>query len=150
LSRNQILIDGLVGIASVGLLSSDAGPVSRGVFARQSLLLGREGSSTRMLTERILARADYRAARIWVFDSSAAIKRAVAEGIGVSFMSHLLVSDEIERRELVPFRIQGLERMVHPIYAVQSGLAELTSKGARFTTLMMDAHRVPATAEQLR
>jgi molybdate transport repressor ModE-like protein len=147
---NQILIDELVGIAPVGLLSSDAGTVSRDVFARQSLLLGPEGSSTRMITERHLARADYRAARIWAFDSSVAIKRAVAEGIGVSFMSHLLVSDEIERRELGRFRIQGAERMVRPIYAVQSGLAELTPEAARFTTLMMDAHRASASAEQLR
>ena len=53
----QILIDELVGIAPVGLLSSDAGSVSREVFARHSLLLGPEGSSTRMITERYLARA---------------------------------------------------------------------------------------------
>jgi LysR family transcriptional regulator, low CO2-responsive transcriptional regulator len=143
--RNQILTDELVGIAPVGLIGSDAGPVSRDLFARQSLLLGPEGSSTRAITERHLARAGYRPARTWAFDSSVAIKRAVAEGIGVSFMSHLLVSDEIERRELVPFHIQGPERIVRPIYTVQSGLAELTPEAAHFTTLMMDAHRAPAS-----
>ena len=105
--RQQILIDELVGIAPVGLLSSDGGSVSREAFARHTLLLGPEGSSTRMIAERHLARADYRAARIWAFDSSEAIKRAVADGIGVSFMSRLLVGDEIERGDLVPFRISG-------------------------------------------
>jgi DNA-binding transcriptional LysR family regulator len=147
--RKQILIDELVGIAPVGLLSTDAGSVSREVFARHSLLLGPDGSSTRMITERHLARAGYRAARIWAFDSSEAIKRAVADGIGISFMSHLLISGEIERGDLVPFCIAGLERMMRPIHAVQPSLAELTPQAARFATLMMDAHRAPASASNL-
>ncbi len=138
-------IDELVGIAPVGLLRSDAGSVSREVFARHSLLLGPQGSSTRMITERYLARADYCAARICTFDSSEAIKRAVADGIGVSFMSQLLVGDEIVRGDLVPFCISGLERMTRPIYAVQRTLAELTPQAARFATLMMDVHRATAS-----
>ena len=146
--RKQILIDELVGIAPVGLLRADGGSVSSEVFGRHSLLLGPDGSSTRMITERYLARADYRAARVWAFDSSEAIKRAVADGIGVSFMSQLLVSDEIERGELVPFHISPLERMTRPIYAVQPSLAELTPQAARFSTLMMDAHRASASASR--
>ena len=59
--RKQILIDELVGIAPVGLLGSDARIGEPGEFARHSLLLGPEGSSTRMITERHLARAEYRA-----------------------------------------------------------------------------------------
>jgi LysR family transcriptional regulator, low CO2-responsive transcriptional regulator len=144
--RKQILIDELVGIAPIGVPNADTGSVSREVFARHSLLLGPEGSSTRMITEQYLARADYRAARIWAFDSSEAIKRAVADGIGVSFMSQLLVIGEIERGDLVPFRLSGLKRMMRPIYAVQPCLAELTPQAARFATLMMDAHRAPASA----
>jgi LysR family transcriptional regulator, low CO2-responsive transcriptional regulator len=143
--RKQILIDELVGIAPVGLLSADAGWVSKEVFARHNLLLGPDGSSTRMITERYLARADYCAAGIWAFDSSEAIKRAVADGIGVSFVSQLLVNGEIERGELVPFRISGLDRMLRPIYALQPSLAELTPQAARFATLMMDAHGAPAS-----
>lgn len=144
--RKRILIDELVGIAPVGLLSSDAGLVSREVFARHSLLLGPEGSSTRMITERYLVRADYWPARIWEFDSPEAIKRAVADGSGVSFMSQLLVKDEIERGDLVPFRISRLERMMRSIYAVQPSLAELAPQAARFAKLVMDAHRAPASA----
>ena len=147
--RTQILIDELVGIAPVGLLSSDAELVSREVFAHHSLLLGPDGSSTRMITEQHLARADYRAAQIWAFDSAEAIKRAVTIGIGLSFMSQLLVNDEIERGDLVAFRISGLERMTRPIYAVQPSVAELTPQAARFTMLMMDAHRTPGSAERL-
>ena len=146
--RQQILVDELVGVAPVGLLSSNGGSVSRGEFARYSLLIGPEGSSTRMVTERHLARAEYRPARIWGFDSFEAIKRAVADGLGVSFMSSLLVGDEIERGELVRFRVSGVDRMAHPIHAVHPSLAEPTPQAAGFTALLMDAHRA-TPAEQV-
>ncbi len=144
--RKQILIDELVGIAPVGLIGADAGSVSREAFAPHNLLLGPEGSSTRTIIERYLACADYCAACIWAFDSAEAIKRAVANGIGVSFMSRLLVSAEIERGESIPFRISELERMMRPICAVQPGVADLTPQAAQFATLMMDAHRAPVSA----
>ena len=144
-TREQILLDELVGIAPVGLVSSDARVVSREVFARHCLLLGPEGSSTRMITERYLARADYFAASFWAFDSSEAIKRAVADGLGVSFMSRLLVNDEIERGDLVAFRISGVERMMRPIYVVRPGVAEVTPEAERFATLMMNPYQAPAS-----
>jgi DNA-binding transcriptional LysR family regulator len=147
--RQQIMIDELVGVAPVDLLSSNGEPLSRGEFARQSLLLGPEGSSTRMVTERHLARAEYRPARIWAFDSFEGIKRSVKDGIGVSFMSRLLVSDELERGELVSFRVSGVERILRPIHAVQPSLAELAPHAAGFTALLMDAHRAPSSAEHL-
>ena len=146
--RRQILIEELVGIAPAGLLRSAADPVSREVFGCQSLLLGPEGSSTRMIAERHLARADYRAARIWAFDSSEVIRRAVKDGIGLSFMSQSLVSDDIDRGDLVPFRIPGQERIMRPIYAVQPSSAEPTPQAARFMTLMMEAHRPPGLANR--
>jgi len=139
--RRQILLDELVGIAPAGLFGCDGGLLSRGELARNSLLLGAEGSSTRIVTERHLARADYRPARIWAFDSYAAIKRAVADGLGVSFISRLLVREEIERGELASFRISGLERMVRPIHALQSSVTELTPEAAAFMALLVDANR---------
>lgn len=141
--RQQILIDELVGIAPGDLIGPKNGSMSRGEFARHSLLLGPEGSSTRLVTELHLARAEYRPARIWAFDSFEAIRQAVKDGIGISFMSRLLVSDEIERGELISFRISGVERMLRPIYALQSSLAELAAHAAGFTTLLVDAHRAP-------
>lgn len=144
--REQILVDELVGVAPVGLLNSGGGSVTRREFARHSLLLGPEGSSTRMIAERHLARAEYQPARIWAFDSFEAIKRAVADGLGVSFMSSLLVGDEIERGDLFRFRIAGVDRMPHPIHAVHASLVEPTPYAAAFTALLMDAHRAtPAT-----
>jgi molybdate transport repressor ModE-like protein len=147
--RRQILVDELVGVAPVGLLSSGGESVSRSEFARHSLLLGPEGSRTRMVSERHLARAEYRPARVWAFDSFEAIKRAVADGLGVSFMSSLLVGDELERGELVRFRISGVDRMSQPIHTVQPSRTELTPHAAGFTALLMDAHRPTPAVEQI-
>ena len=51
--------------------------------------------------------------------------------------------------QMISYWREGIERMVRPINTVQSGLAELTPEAARFTTLMMDAHRAPAAGQQL-
>ncbi len=147
--RTQILIDELVGIAPVGLLASEGGLVSREEFARHSLLVGAEGSSTKHITERCLARGEYRPARKWAFDSYEAIKRAVADGIGVSFVSQFLVREEIARGDLMPFRLSGVERMLRPIHAVQSSVSELTPQAAAFMALLMAGGSLGNDEEQL-
>jgi molybdate transport repressor ModE-like protein len=141
--RTQILTDELVGIAPVGLFNPEDGLVSREELAHCSLLLGAEGSSTRLVTERCLARADCQPATIWAFDSYEAIKQAVANGLGVSFISTLLVEDEIARGELAPFRISGVERMFRSIHAVQSSVTQLTPHGAAFMSLLIDPSSEP-------
>jgi molybdate transport repressor ModE-like protein len=146
--RRQILMDELVGIAPFGLFNSTGGFVSQGELARHSLLLGGDGSSTRIVTERYLARAEYQPARICAFDSYEAIKRAVADGFGVSFISELLVRGEIDRGELEVFRIFGVGRLIRPIYVVQSSATELTPEGAAFLSLLLDANLVRDAQEQ--
>lgn len=139
----QIMLDELVGIAPVGLFSSNGGAVSRAEFARTRLLVGTDGSSTRVVTERCLSRAESWPARVWEFDSYEAIKRAVADGLGVSFVSRLLVGDDIGRGKLAAFRVSGVERMVRPIHAVQSSVTQLTPQAAAFLTLVFDANWLP-------
>ena len=146
--RHQILVDELVGIGPSGLLAP-GGSVSRREFARHSLLLGPEGSSTRMVTERHLARAEYRPGRIWGFDSDETIKRAVADGLGVSFMSRLLVDEAIQRGELVRFGISGAEQMIRPIYALEPNLTELTPHAAGLMMMLVHAHRACAPGKQV-
>ncbi len=142
--RSRLLVDELVGIGPRDLLTVDGGGVSLEELARHSLLVGGEGSSTRMVTERSLARADYRPVRVWVFDSYEAIKRAVLDGLGVSFVSRLLVRNEIERGELTAFHVSGMEPMERPLYTVKSTAADLTPEGAAFMTMLVNA-RWPGT-----
>jgi molybdate transport repressor ModE-like protein len=138
-TRRQIAVDELVGIAPPGLLNPDEGWISLGELARNRLLLGPDGSSTRTVAERYLARADYRAARVWEFNSYEAIKQAVKERLGVSFISRFLVGHEIERRELVAFRVTGVEPMVRPIHTLQHCAKELTSEGSAFMALLAES-----------
>jgi molybdate transport repressor ModE-like protein len=78
------------------------------------------GSSQRSAASSVLRRRpEARSARTWLVDSSEAVKRAVREGLGVAFLSHLVVHDEIERGELVPFRVVDLPRMEHAVYVAQ-------------------------------
>jgi molybdate transport repressor ModE-like protein len=137
--RNEILIDELMGIASPGLLALNGGWVSLAELARNSLLVGPQGSSTRLVSERYLARAGYRPERSWVFDSYEAIKCAVASGAGISFISPMLVHKEIERGELITFRVSGIEPMTRPIQIVQPTFRDLTPQAATFITLLTDA-----------
>jgi molybdate transport repressor ModE-like protein len=139
--RRQVMMDELVGIAPVGLFNPEDCLIARRDFARASLLLGGQGSSTRLVAERCLARAGCRPARLWSFDSYAAIKRAVADGLGISFISKLLVADEIARGELAPVRVHGVEPMMRPIYALHSAAGELRPAGAEVLTLLLDAER---------
>jgi LysR family transcriptional regulator, low CO2-responsive transcriptional regulator len=146
--RTQILMDELVGIAPVGLFRPQGTLVSREELVRKSLLLGSDGSSTRLVTERYLARAGCQPAQVWAFDSYEAIKRAVADGLGVSFISRLLVREEIRRGELEPFRVAGVERMMRPIHAVKASATDLTAQAAAFMSLLIEGSRAPG--EDLR
>jgi DNA-binding transcriptional LysR family regulator len=137
LSR-QIGMDELVGIARAGLFTANGGFVSRAELARRRVLLGAEGSGPRILTERYLARADCQPARVWVFESYEAIKRAVRDGLGVSFVSELLVREEVQRGELIAFRVSGVEPMIRPINVLQSSLRELAPEAAAFMKLLAD------------
>jgi len=147
-ARRQIALDELVGIASPRLLNS--GWINLGELARNRLLLGPEGSSTRTVSERSLARADYRPAQVWEFNSYETIKQAVKDRLGVSFISRLLVGQEIERKELVAFRVSGVEQMLRPIHVLQYSATELTPEATAFMALLAEqaSTRPPADADE--
>src|ERR1700729_1010689 len=128
----EIATDELIGIAARGAVTADGGYVSMDELGRHTLLVGSESSSTRHFTERHLGAAGHRPTRIWEFDSYHAIIRAVADGLGVSFVSLHLVRGSLESGELVTFRVFGAQRMIRTIYALQSGVRELSPEGAAF------------------
>jgi molybdate transport repressor ModE-like protein len=145
----QILVDELVGIARSGSVTVEGGSVTLRELARNGLLLGPEGSSTRIAAERYLSRANYRPSRVWVFDSYEAIKRAVAEGLGVSFISRRLIGAEVRRRELTTFRVWGVERMIRPLYLVRSPVRELTTASQMLIKLLTERGTV-SIGEEVR
>jgi LysR family transcriptional regulator, low CO2-responsive transcriptional regulator len=113
------LDDEVVGIAAPGQIKLRRGRVPLGALADMTLLVREHGSSTRAVSERFLARAGYRPAKRWELDSNEAIKRSVAAGLGIGFVSELVVADELERGELVGFRLKGAEPMRRSVYLLR-------------------------------
>lgn len=115
----SFLDDELIGIAAPGRLGLRRGQIGADALAGETLLVRERGSSTRAVAERYLARAGYHPAKRWELDSNEAIKRSVAAGLGVGFVSRLVVEDELERGELASFRVGGTEPMRRAIYLLR-------------------------------
>lgn len=110
------LDDELVGIAAPGRVRSRRGKLPVAELERWTLLVREPGSSTRAAADRFLARAGVNPSNRWELDSNEAIKRSVRAGLGVGFVSRLVVEDELERGELAEFHLAGAEPMRRPIY----------------------------------
>jgi molybdate transport repressor ModE-like protein len=119
LIAEPFLEDEVVGIAAPGRLKPRRGGVAVGELAGQTLLVRERGSSTRTVSERYLARTGYRPAKRWELDSNEAIKRSVAAGLGIGFLSSRVVEDELARGELVSFGVEGVEPMHRSIYLLR-------------------------------
>ena len=110
-SSQPFLDDELVGIAAPGRLRLRRGKASPEELSKLTMLVRESGSSTRAVSERYLGRLPFRPGKRWELDSNEAIKRSVAAGLGVGFLSSLVVEDEVARGELVTFRLEGAEPM---------------------------------------
>jgi molybdate transport repressor ModE-like protein len=139
------LDDELVGIAAPGQLKvrGDRAPVSE--LERWTLLVREPGSSTRSVAERYLARAGYRPPNRWELDSNEAIKRSVQAGLGIGFVSRLVVADELDRGELVEFRIEGAEPMRRSIYLLFPADRDSTPSERAFMGALSDCCAVKIT-----
>jgi molybdate transport repressor ModE-like protein len=126
------LDDELVGIAAPGRLRMRRGRVSLDDLAGETLLVRERGSSTRAVADRELARVGYRPAKRWELDSNEAIKRSVEAGLGIGFVSRLVVADELERGDLVEFRVEGAERMRRSVYLLRPDGREPTAAERAF------------------
>jgi molybdate transport repressor ModE-like protein len=113
------LDDEVVGIAAPGQLELRRGRVSLSDLTPQTLLVREHGSSTRAVAERYLARADYHPAKRWELDSNEAIKRSVRAGLGIGFVSKLVVEEELDRGDLVSFQLEDAEPMRRSVYLLR-------------------------------
>jgi molybdate transport repressor ModE-like protein len=114
------LDDEVVGIAPPGRLRLSRGHVAADELAAQTLLVRESGSSTRAVAERFLARVGYRPVKRWELDSNEAIKRTVRAGLGVGFVSRLVVEEELDRGELESFTVDGAGRMLRSVYLLRA------------------------------
>jgi LysR family transcriptional regulator, low CO2-responsive transcriptional regulator len=111
------LDDEIVGIAAPGVLPIVDGGLQSVELAHQTLLVLHPGSSQRAVVTKALRHLPEAApARTWLVDSLEALKRSVRERVGVAFVSQLAVREELQRGELVCFRLQELPPIRHPLY----------------------------------
>jgi molybdate transport repressor ModE-like protein len=126
------LDDEIVGVARPGLLALADGRVRPRALAAQTLLVRERDSSTRRAAERALAEAGAAPRQTWELDSSEAIKRAAREGLGVAFLSRYAVAEEVERGELVAFRLAGRRRIERRLYVARLARRSLTASEREF------------------
>jgi molybdate transport repressor ModE-like protein len=139
------LDDELVGIAAPDRITLRRGKATVEELQRWTLLVREPGSSTRAVAERYLARAGYHPTNRWELDSNEAIKRSVQAGLGVGFVSKLVVRDEVERGELVEFRIDGSEPMRRSIHLLLQADRDSTPSERAFIASLSDCCAVTIT-----
>ncbi|MEX2196436.1 MAG: LysR substrate-binding domain-containing protein [Thermoleophilaceae bacterium] len=130
------LDDELVGIVAPGTFAAE--DVRAEELAGHTLLVRERGSSTRATADRHLSAAGVRPAKTWELDSNEAIKRAVAAGLGVGFVSRLVVEDELEQGRLSSFRIAGGATPSRPIQLLRAHDRHLTPSERAFITTLTD------------
>ena len=113
------LDDEVIGIVAPGRLALRNGRATVKELASQTLLVREPGSSTRAVAERVLARVSFRPAKRWELDSNEAIKRSVRTGLGIGFVSRLVVAEELERGELEAFEVAGAGAMQRSVYLLR-------------------------------
>jgi LysR family transcriptional regulator, low CO2-responsive transcriptional regulator len=132
------LDDELLGIAAPDRIKLRRGKAAPAELERWTLLVRESGSSTRAVADRYLARAGCHPANRWELDSNEAIKRSVRAGLGIGFVSKLAVADEIDRGELVGFRIEGTEPMHRSIHLLLPDDRESTPSERAFIATLSD------------
>jgi molybdate transport repressor ModE-like protein len=130
--------DELVGIAAPGAVRLRRERATAAELARHTMLVREPGSSARAVSERHLARAGVRPGKRWELDSNEAIKRSVQAGLGIGFVSRLVVEDELRRGELVSFRLAGGDPMRHAIYLLTPDPRESTPAERAFIATLSD------------
>jgi len=131
------LDDEVIGVTAPGTVPLEDGTASPQALADKTLLIREQGSSTRAVSERYLARVGYHPAKRWEMDSNEAIKRSVAAGLGVAFLSRLVAADELRRGELVSFRVAGIEPMRRSVYLVRPDGREPTPSERAFIETLL-------------
>jgi LysR family transcriptional regulator, low CO2-responsive transcriptional regulator len=113
-SAERLMRDELIGIGPPGLRV--AGALS---LRETTLVVSTRQSSTRAHVERLLTSIG-RPARLVELDSVEAVKRAVAAGVGLGFVSLLAAADELERGELRAFALRGADPIDRPLEVLRS------------------------------
>lgn len=110
--------DHLVAIAKPGHPIFEYKKVSARTLCKEPFVVRATGSDTKSFVERALSHRGLEIKAVMAFDTTEAIKRAVAAGIGVAIVSHLSISLELKAKTLATLQVSGL-RIRRPLYQVR-------------------------------
>lgn len=120
LAAEPFVEDEIVGVAKPGLLPiKNNGTVTAAALSRVTLLSREAGSSTQALANSELAAAGVTPGAVWELGSSEAVKRSARAGLGYAFASRYAVAEEVERGELVSFRLAGRPPLLRQFLVVR-------------------------------
>lgn len=110
--------DQLILVCSPGHPFSSKKKVELKELSREPMVLRESGSGTRALFEQVMQSAGFSILCQWTCNNSEAIKRAVADGFGLTVISRRLVERELQEKSLVEVAISGicLLRTFHIVY----------------------------------
>jgi DNA-binding transcriptional LysR family regulator len=110
--------DELVVIAAAGHPLAGTPRVSLSAVRQEPFILREPGSGTRTVEERALARLKFPVRAAMALGSTEAIKRVVAQGVGLAIVSRLAVRAECAAGTLAVLPVAGL-RIDRPLYLVR-------------------------------
>ena len=84
-------------------------PVEPSALAEETFLVGETGSGTRTAATRALAQHGVRLRDTMRIGGTAAIKQAVAAGLGLAIVSRAAAADQLALGRIVPLEVRGLE-----------------------------------------
>lgn len=108
----------LVAIAKPGRPIFERKKVTARTLCKEPFVVRATGSDTKSFVERALSHRGLEINAVMAFDTTEAIKRAVAAGIGVAIVSHLSISLELKARILATLQVSDL-RIRRPLYQVR-------------------------------
>ncbi len=119
------LEDELVPIVPVGHALTRKKSVTLKEFCAQPLLMREEGSGTREVIEQAFLRRGVAVKPLMTLGNTEAIKRSVAAGVGVAFVSALTIQHELHDGHLAQVKLTDfkLQRAFHVVQARDRGIS---------------------------
>lgn len=138
-SYTELCADEIVFVVSPSLLDNGKTSISQAGLCKVPLLVREQGSGTQKAVFEALARTwiNRDALRIVaVMGSDEAIKRAVLNGCGYAFISHMAVSEELLRGELLTVRVPGVS-VTRSFYAACREGREMSPAATAFLEVVL-------------
>ncbi|KKM12023.1 hypothetical protein SY88_05775 [Clostridiales bacterium PH28_bin88] len=138
----QFLEDELVLVAKPSHPLAQQKGIPLPALAGETFLFREPGSASRGTTERHLASHGFSPAKTFVLGDTEAIKRAVAGGMGVAFLSHTTVNIELQNEILV--ELDGPQLSIpRPLFTVYPKDARLSPAALAFLSLLRKSCVLP-------